>query len=237
MEEHFYSTTACAIISYWPPEVAELIYAFSFQIPQTEKKAEIIPTSITTEQIIEARDDSYNLVREYLAANVQWQKILNNISDSRNKLEADLQLLTKAIKELVAQTKPDSKLKKLEQEHKLLKEQEQLLDNLEEKLALWRAKELNVVKGKWESTWREHKKIYANELITKLKEHGNIKLSALEKAELLKPTKTRKELLFDLKNFYPKGLPKGWNKDSELFNLRALWVLGAYRNRTLTVDE
>jgi len=234
MSSRFYSTTACALISYWPPEVAGLIYAFALQKPQIEKKPEIVPTSVTSDQINQARDDSYDLVKEYLTGNAKWQKILNEIDERREKINSDLALIAQAIQKLLEKSKSDPRLKKLEQQHKSLKDQQQMLDDFEKQLATWRKKELNVLKDKWQKTWQEHKDTYVNKLITELKTQSNITLSDFEKAELKPPTKTREELLFDLKKFYPKGLPKGWKEDSDLFKLRALWVLEAYRHRTLT---
>jgi seryl-tRNA synthetase len=233
MSSHFYSTTACAFISYWPPEVAGLIYAFALQKSQIEQKPDIIPTSVTSDQVNQARDDSYDLVKEYLAGNAKWQEILNETDARREKINADIKLVTEAIQKLLEKSKSDPRLKKLEQQHKSLKDQQQMLDDFEKQLATWRKKELNLLKDKWQKSWQEHKAKYIKELITQLKTKGDITLSDFEQAELKNPTKTREELLFDLKKFYPKGLPKGWKKDSDLFKLRALWVLEAYSHRTL----
>jgi len=135
MRSHFYSTTACALISYWPPEVAGLIYAFALQTPQVEKKADIMPTSVTSEQINQARDDSYDLVKEYLTGNAKWQEILNEIDNKRAKINSDLVLVAKAIQKLLEKSKSDPRLKKLEQQHKSLKNQQQILDDFGTQLA------------------------------------------------------------------------------------------------------
>ena len=239
MESHFYSTTACAMINYWPPEVAELIYEFALKTPVAAKKAEMAPTTVNAEQLNEAREDSYDLVKEYLTANARWQKVLNDIDEKRSKIKSDLELVAKTIKKLIDEPdiQTDVTLEELEKQNKKLKEQEPILDELEKELAAWRTEELYLLKEKWEKHWQDHKKTYVNELITQLKSEGNISLSEIEEAELNTPTRTREELLIDLRNFYPDGFPKGWDEDSNLFKLRALWVLGAYRSRTLTTAE
>jgi seryl-tRNA synthetase len=239
MNQHFYSTTACSMINYWPPEVAEFIYEFALKTPAAAKKAEMLPTTVSSEQINEAREDSYDLVKEYLTANARWQKVLNDIDDNREKIKADLELVAKTIKKLVDEPdiETDVTLAELEKQNKKLKAQEPVLDDLEKELAVWRTEELEVLKEKWEKHWQEHKKTYVNELITKLESECNMSLSEIEKAELNMPTKNLEELLIDLRNFYPDGLPKGWDESSDLFKLRALWVIGAYRSRTLTTTE
>ncbi|MCK4608687.1 MAG: hypothetical protein KAT71_04320, partial [Gammaproteobacteria bacterium] len=219
MSEHFYSTTACTIISYWPPEVADLIYEFSLKTPAAQKKALIAGTAVSAEQLNEAREDSYELVKEYLAANAEWQKTLNEIDTKRQLLADDLALTAKTIKKLLElgdKIKTEVSLPEIEKQHKDLKEQELALDNLTGQLAIWRTKELEVLKRKWEKHWQEHKKHYATELIQQLKNKCDIELSEIEQIELNAPTKTRDELLKDLNNFYPDGLPKGWDNDSDL---------------------
>jgi seryl-tRNA synthetase len=239
MNSHFYSTTACAMIDYWPSEVAKLIYEFALKTPAAAKKVKISPVTVDPDQLNEAREDSYDLVREYLSANAGWQKALNAIDEKRQKIKADLKLIAKTIKKLLdnPNIQTDVTLEELEKQNKKLKDQEPLLDDLEKKLAAWRTEELEALKEKWETHWQEHKKTYANKLITQLESECNMHLSEIEKTELNMPTKNREELLIDLKNFYPNGFPKGWKENSDLFKLRALWVIGAYRNRTLTLER
>ena len=53
MKSHFYSTTACAMISYWPKEVAKLIYEFALYNPAVAEKTSIVPITMDPKQINE----------------------------------------------------------------------------------------------------------------------------------------------------------------------------------------
>ena len=169
MTSHFYSTTACAMINYWPDEVAKLIYAFALQTPATKKKAELLHTLVTPTQINEAQEDSYNLVNEYLAAIAKWQKTLNDIDDKRQKINADAELLSGLIKKYLEAPAAKAPLTELEEQYQELKNQEQNLNQLELQLEHWRTTELNTLKEKWETVWHKHKATYADKLIIKLK--------------------------------------------------------------------
>ncbi len=234
-DTNIFSDYACTLVSCWP-KVPALIHTFNLHLPAKKKSKSLVDQSVTAKDLIQSLDDSYDLVDLALIAHVDWQKLLNTLSEQRQIIMSDLSLLTSRAEQQINAKKQQKKLGELETRYNAIEAQKNLPDAFELQLETWRQQEINPLIDKWTATWQGHKRQYAEQFITKLHEKHGIGLSELEKNELLSPTKTRAELMTELYDLFPKKLPKGFNVKNDLFQLRCLWCLAVFRRRVLVDD-
>lgn len=231
-DTNIFSDYACTLVSCWP-KVPALIYAFNLRLPVKKKSKSLVDQTVTAKDLIQALDDSYDLVDLALIAHVDWQKLLNTLSEQRQIIRSDLSLLTSRAEQQISNKRQRKNLSELETHYKAIEAQKNLPDAFELQLETWRQQEINPLIDKWTTTWQGHKRQYAEQFMAKLQEKHDITLSELEKNELLSPTRTRAELITELYDLFPKKIPKGFNVKSDLFQLRCLWCLAVYRRRIL----
>ena len=206
-EQTFYSTYARYVISRWAVLVGMIR---EFAVGQPITNIDDLEWQLPTlDQIKEAIYKAPKLVRISfdLAASFQkTQKIINNKYDIINR-QFDLvsRTLKQALKNVDSPTPPPIPIQQLEQHLQSLQAQKNILENLIQKIEELEPNLDELIKN-YEDEWEKIRVLYAHKAIQQFETSLNLKFSDAEKAELLKPTKNKIELLEALKKYQLESL-------------------------------
>lgn len=181
-------------------EISNLLKQIRNQSPEASK---IVPENafiLTPEQILEARKNETNFVKQAISVAMERQEALNKIVkwiDQIDDLCKQIQTNAANLAKEKNQTKNEVS-SKLENDLIKLLEQKKKLLNIRfafEKMA----GKINLLLEKQAKDWQKHYAKYADALIEEFAQK-NLQLSDLEKQEIRKPTKSISEMLKLLQN-------------------------------------